>query len=45
MVVWVIQLASLHNHINMTTKLQNNHHSEIELNGSPTVTELKMKLH
>ena len=37
-------LASLHNHIKITTKVQNNQHSEtseIELNGSLTTTELK----
>ena len=38
------QLASLHNHIRITTKIQNNHHSEeseTELKGSLTTTELK----
>ena len=37
-------LAPSHNHINVTTKIQNNHHSgmsEIKLNGSLTTTELK----
>ena len=37
-------LASLHNHIKITTKIWNNHHSgtlEIELNGSLTTMELK----
>ena len=35
---------SLHNHIKITTEIQNNHHSElseIKLNGSPTTTELQ----
>ena len=34
-------LVSLHNHIKITTKLENNHHSElaeIEVNGSLTTT-------
>ena len=37
-------LASSHNYIKITTKIQNNHHSEpseIELNGSLTTMELK----
>ena len=37
-------LTFSHNHIKITTKIQNNHHSEpseIELNGSLTTTELK----
>ena len=37
-------LASLHNHIKITAKIQHNHHagmSEMELNGSLTTTELK----
>ena len=39
-------LISVHNHIKITTKIQNHHlePSEIELNGSVTTTELK-KLH
>ena len=40
-------LKSSHNHLKITTKLQNNHHSKlsrIELNGRPTTMELK-KLH
>ena len=37
-------LTFSHNHIKITTKIQNNHHSElseIDLNGSLTTTELK----
>ena len=37
-------LPSSHNHIKITTKIQNNHHSElseIDLNGSLTTMELK----
>ena len=37
-------LASSYNYIKITTKMQNNHHSEpaeTELNGSLTTTELK----
>ena len=37
-------LPSSHNHIKITTTIQNNHHSElseIDLNGSLTTTELK----
>ena len=37
-------LTSSHNHIKITPKIQNNHHSEpsdIKLNGSLTTTELK----
>ena len=37
-------LASSHNHIKITTKIENHHHSElseIELNGSLTTRELK----
>ena len=40
-------LTSLHNYIKITSKIQNNHHSElseIELNGSLTAAEL-MKSH
>ena len=40
-------LASSHNHIKITTKIQSNHHSEsseIKVNGNLTTTELK-KLH
>lgn len=38
------QFVFLHNHIKITTKLLNNHHSEpskIELNGYLTITDLK----
>ena len=38
------RLASSHNHIQITTKIQNHHHSgmsEITLNGSLTTIELK----
>nr|KAF6471624.1 hypothetical protein HJG59_011003 [Molossus molossus] len=41
-------IASSHNHIKVTTKLHNNHHSklpEIELSGSPTTAELKKQPH
>ena len=37
-------LTSLHNYIKITSKIQNNHHSElseIELSGTLTTTELK----
>ena len=42
------QLFSSHNHIKITTKLHNNHYSElpeIELNGSPTTMQSKNKPH
>ena len=41
-------LASSHNHITITTKLQKNHYSELpemELNGRVTTMELKKKPH
>lgn len=41
-------LKSSHNHMKITTELQNKHHSEqpkLQLNGSPTIRDLKKKAH